>query len=138
MDGCRNDRKNGKTADLSQQANSHCKVITGEDRAGYSNVLQLPVIALPAGAVIAWAIIARAIVTTIVVRSAIIVRPRIVGAVIVPAVIGLSVVARAEVIKQKRERERDTPTHTLGSGRELGESQGADSEQKNQQLIHTV
>jgi hypothetical protein len=92
---------------------------------------------LPAGPVVASAIIARSIISAIVARPTIIVGPRTVGAVIVTAVVGL-IVARAEVIEKERERERNTPTHALGSGRELRENQCAASEQKNQQLIHMV
>jgi hypothetical protein len=91
---------------------------------------------LPAGPVVARAIIAWSIIAAIVAPPIIIVGPPTIGAVIVPAVVGI-IVARTEVIEKERERERETPTH-LGSGRELGENQGADSKQKNQQLIHMV
>jgi hypothetical protein len=93
-------------------------------------------IALPAGSVVvAWTIIiARPIIAAIVCPT-IIVWPWIVGAVIIPAVIGLRV-GWAEVIEQKREWERDAKTHALGLGWELGETQGANGKQKNQQLFH--
>lgn len=40
-------------------------------------------------------------------------------------------------IEQKRERKRDTKTHAMGSGRRLDKDQGANGEQKNQQLFHS-
>src|SRR5260370_4328149 len=69
-----------------------------------------------------------------IVRAAIV--PGVVGAAVVPAVVGLRVVGWAEVIEQEREWERNTETHALGPGRELRENQGANGEEKNQQLFH--
>jgi len=81
-------------------------------------------------AIVARATISAAVVISIVIRSA------IAGAAIMSAVVRLRVVGRAEVIEQKRERERNTETHTLAPSWELGQNQGANREQKNQQLIH--
>jgi hypothetical protein len=83
-------------------------------------------------AIVAWAIIIRwRTIAAVVVRPTIIVGSCVVGTVIIPAVVGLAV-GRAEVIKQERKRERDTETYPLGSGRELGENQGANREYEKQ------
>jgi hypothetical protein len=91
---------------------------------------------LPA-VVITWAIIiTRTGIAAVVVRPTIIVGLPVVRSGVIPAIIGLTVVSRAEVIKQEWKRERDTETYPLGSSRELGKSQGAKREYKNQQLFH--
>jgi len=97
--------------------------------------------ALPAGSVVAWTIAAIIVSSPIIVRSRAVraaIIPAVVGAAVVPAVIGLRVVGWTEVIEQERERERNTETHALGPGRELRKNQGANREQKNQQLFHLV
>jgi hypothetical protein len=81
-------------------------------------------------------IITRTAIAAVVVRPTIIVGPPVVRTGVIPAIVGLTVVGRAEVIKQEWKRERDTETYPLGSSRELGKSQGAKREYKNQQLFH--
>jgi hypothetical protein len=83
------------------------------------------------------AIVARATISAVVVISIIIIiRSTVAGAAIISAVVRLRVAGRAEVIEQKWKRERDTETHTMAPSWDLGQNQGANREQKNQQLIH--
>jgi hypothetical protein len=74
----------------------------------------------------------------IVSRTIIADRPGVGGAWMVrSAVVRLSVAGWTEIVEQKRERERDPETNTLGPGGELGsKNQGADREQ-NQQPFHS-
>ena len=53
------------------------------------------------------------------------------------AVVRLGVAGWTEIVEQKRERERDPETNTLGPRGELAsKNQGADGEQKNQRPFH--
>jgi hypothetical protein len=60
-------------------------------------------------------------------------RPGVIGTRMVrSAVVRSSVAGWTEIVEQKREREREPETNTLGLGGELGsKNQGADREQKN-------
>ena len=52
---------------------------------------------------------------------------------IVPTIVGVIV---TKIIEYKRDRERDSKTYAVGSGRQRGNNQRGNKEQKNQRLFH--